>query len=228
MAIIVVCHGCRKSFQVSDKFAGKSGPCPNCKEILRVPMPDEQVQVHVPTEFASGGRDSHGKLDLKPITRTDAKLQPLATTIIVAASLATLFLAWAGGKAHVFDSSWASALSLLVISQPLAMAAYAILRNDELEAYRGWPLYLRAAVCAVAYVLLWGLFFLLASRGVITGEVWVWVFVAPPFVALGGLVAMASFDLDYGDALFHYGFYVLVTVILRWAAGMKWVWDLSQ
>ena len=62
----------------------------------------------------------------------------------------------------------------------------------------------------------------------ITGDVWVWLFVAPPLLALGGLVAMAAFDLDYGDALFHYGFYVLVTVILRWAAGMKWVWDVSR
>jgi hypothetical protein len=228
MAIIVVCPGCRKSYQVSDKFAGKAGPCPSCKQILQVPMLDQQVQVHTPVEFAGGGRDSHGKLDLKPIARTDAQLRPLATAIIVSASLAMLFLAWAGGKAGMFQSLWACTLSLLLVSQPLAMAAYAILRNDELEPYRGWRLYLRAAICAVGYVVLWGLFSLLASRGVITGDVWVWFFVAPPLLALGGLVAMAAFDLDYGDALFHYGSYVLITVILRWAAGLKWVWDVSR
>jgi hypothetical protein len=228
MAIIVVCPGCRKSFQVSDKFAGKSGPCPNCKQTIQVPMPDEQVQIHVPTEFAGGGRDASGKLDLKPIARTDAKLEPLPTAIIVAASLVTLFLAWAGGKAGVFHALWAAAVGLLAISPPLVVAAYTILRNDELEPYRGRPLYLRAAICAVGYVLLWGLFSFVASRGLITGEIWIWFFVAPPFVALGGLVALATLDLDYGDALFHYSVYVLVTVILRWAAGMKWVWDVSR
>ena len=185
MAIIVVCHGCRKSFQVSDKFAGKSGPCPNCKEILRVPMPDEQVQVHVPKEFASGGRESHGKLDLKPITRTDAKLQPLATTIIVAVSLATS--SWHGPVEGphvrhflVFRGQLAGDLA------PLVMAAYAVLRNDEVGAV--------SRLAAVSFArqsvrsrmsLLWGLFSLLASRGVISGDVWVWVFVAPPFVVVG-------------------------------------------
>jgi hypothetical protein len=38
---------------------------------------------------------------------------------------------------------------------------------------------------------------------------------------------MASLDLDFGDGLFHYGFYLVVTVLLRWLAGMKWVWDVT-
>jgi hypothetical protein len=228
MAIVVVCPGCRKSYEVSDKFAGKSGPCPKCKQILQVPALSEQVQVHTPTEFASGGRNASGKLDLKPITHTDAKLQPLATTIIVAAALATLFAAWAGGNRGMFDAFWASAVSLFVVSPPLVVAAYAIVRNDELEPYRGKSLCFRAAVCAGGYVVLWGLFSWLAAHGVITGDVWVWVFVGPSFLAVGGLVAMATLDLAFGDALFHYGFYILATVILRWAAGMKWVWDVSR
>ncbi len=227
MAIIVVCPGCRKSYQVSDKFAGKSGPCPSCKHTLRVPMPSEQVQVHEPVEFASGGRNASGKLDLKPIPHVDAQLQPLATTLIVAASSATLLLAWAGGRLGLFHAFWASAVGLLIVSPPLAVAAYPILRNDELEPHRGQSLYLRAAICAAGYVVLWGLFSWMASRGLISGDVWVWAFVAPPFLAVGGLIAMGSLDLDYGDAVFHYGFYLLATIILRWAAGLKWIWDVS-
>ena len=66
---------------------------------------------------------------------------------------------------------------------------------------------------------LWGVFSLLVSRGVVTGELWNWIFVAPPFVAVGAMAALAAFDLEFGDAAFHYGFYLLATVTLRWAAG---------
>ncbi len=74
---------------------------------------------------------------------------------------------------------------------------------------------------------LWGLFTLLVARGVIFGELWIWLFVAPPFAVAGGLFAMASLDLDFGDAVFHYGFYC-GNPDPRWAAGLKWVWDITS
>ena len=37
MPISVVCPGCKARFNVSDKFAGKKGPCPKCKTVLTVP-----------------------------------------------------------------------------------------------------------------------------------------------------------------------------------------------
>ena len=76
MSIIVVCTECRKSFKVGDKFAGKSGPCPNCKHTIRVPEKSEEVKVHVPEQFAGGGRSKTGKLITKPIVRTNAKFNP--------------------------------------------------------------------------------------------------------------------------------------------------------
>jgi len=69
---------------------------------------------------------------------------------------------------------------------------------------------------------------MLASREVITGDIWVWLFVVPPFLAAGGGIALATLDLDFGNGLFHYAFYVLVTVFLYRAAGLKWVWDLAS
>lgn len=228
MSILVVCPGCRKSFQVSDKFAGKSGPCPNCKHILHVPKLSEQVQIHEPEEFASGGRNTEGKLDLKPIERMETKLQPVTVVLIAAGTLLTLFVAWAGGRAGLFDHLWATILGLLVVSPPLVVGAYSVLRNDELEPYRGKPLYLRAAICSAAYMVLWGFFSLLAARGILSGEPWVWLFVAPPIFAMGALAALATLDLPFGDGVFHYAFYVLVTMLLRWAAGMKWIWDLTS
>jgi hypothetical protein len=227
MSIIVVCPGCRKSFKVSDQFAGRTGPCPSCKRPLKVPDKAQEVKVHAPEEFAGGGRSTSGKLVIKPVAFTPTKLQPVTTTIIIASVLVVLAVTWVGGRAHLFESMIATTVGLLLVSPPLVMAAYEILRNDDLEPYSGKQFYIRSSLCALGYMALWGLFTLLVSRGFVSGELWSWAFVAPPFAVAGGLFAMAAFDFDFGDGLFHYGFYFVATMILRWAAGMKWIWDVT-
>jgi hypothetical protein len=228
MSIIVVCPGCRKSFKVNDKFAGKSGPCPNCKQTIKVPEKKEEVVVHAPEAFEGGGRTTSGKLVIKPIEFETTKLRPVPTVLIVAAVLTMVVLAWIGGRAELFRSVWVASVCLVVISPALTIAAYAILRDAELEPYTGRELYIRASLCTLAYAALWGIFTLLVARGFITGELWSWLYVAPPFVVVGGLFAMAAFDFDFGNGLFHYGFYLLAIIGLRWLAGMKWVWDISR
>src|SRR6187401_2984774 len=59
MAIDVTCASCKTRFQVSDKFAGKQGPCPKCKKIITVPTKKDEVVIHVPE---SGPKDSKGVL----------------------------------------------------------------------------------------------------------------------------------------------------------------------
>ena len=59
----------------------------------------------------------------------------------------------------------------------LCIAAYSFLRDQELEAYTGKSLYLRAALCGLAYALLWAAYYPLPLYGIITGEPWQWVFV---------------------------------------------------
>jgi hypothetical protein len=233
MSIVVVCPGCLKSFKVSDRFAGKSGPCPSCKRTLQIPTKEEEVKVHEPEAFAGGGKSTTGKLVTKPIDRVNAKLRPMTTTLIAAATVLVLLATWFGRClgafecCKVFDIPLAAILGLLLVSPPLTVAAYEMLRDDELEPYRGKALCLRASGCGLAYAALWGVFALLASRGVITGEWWNWIVVLLPFVPIGGLAATGAFDLEFGDGVFHYAFYLLATGLLRWIAGMKWIWDLS-
>ena len=33
---------------------------------------------------------------------------------------------------------------------------------------------------------------------------------------------------NVGNGFFHYACYVLLTALLRWAAGMGWLWDVAQ
>jgi len=223
MSIVVICRNCRKTFKVSDRFAGKSGPCPNCKATIRVPEKRKEVQVHAPTEFGSGGRTTEGKLALKPIAREETKLEPVATVAAVAAAVVVLLVAFVAGRVRLFDNLLVTAGALLLISPPLCAAGYSFLREEELQPHRGLSLWVRAAICGAGFAALWGGYAYVA-RSMLSGELWEFMFVVPAFLAIGGLVPRVTFDLEYGNGFLHCAFYVLVTGILGWVAGLGWPW----
>ena len=135
--------------------------------------------------------------------------------------LTSVLVAWLGGSL-IRESLVVRCVGLLVISPPLVVAAYSFLRDDELEPDQGKALVIRSAICTLAYIALWGLYSYFA-RAALSGELWEWLFVLPPFLAIGALVALASLDLDFGSGFFHCDFYVLVTVLLGSVAGIHWV-----
>jgi hypothetical protein len=225
MPISVMCPACKARFSVSEKFAGKKGPCPKCKAPITIPeVVAEEIKIHVPEQFASGGKDSKGRAVSKPIPREETKVKPLGVVAVVAATIlalgAALAVRFVGYKLPFIVAG------LLIISPPLAAAGYSFLREDELEPYRGRSLLVRTTLCGLAYAALWGLFTPLPAYGLLTGEVWQWVFIAPLFAAIGAAVSWACLDLDFGSAAVHYAFYVIVTVILRAVAGLPHLWNL--
>jgi len=211
------------------QFAGQTGPCPKCKSPIRIPKKGEEVQVHAPTAFAEGGRGVSGELLTKPIERKAVKLSPVVGVAIAGTGLLALLVAWVLGRTGLFQQHLIlSAIGLLVVSPPLVVAGYTFLRSDdELEPLNGLGLYLRAGICSLAYVGLWWVFGRVAGQA-LTGEIWNWFFVAPPFFFVGALIALACLDLDFGSGFFHYCFYILLTMVLRWAAGMGWVWQVAN
>lgn len=223
MPIFVVCKACRARFQVSDKYAGKSGPCPKCKAVITIPGKSEEVKVHGGEDFARGGRDSAGKLVLKPIARQEVRFRPFTAVLVAAIALVALVVAGMAGSL-IRDYLLVRAVGLLLISPPIILAAYTFLRDDELEPYRDRDLYLRLGICTLCYLVLWGTLGYATDR-LMTGEIWQWLYVGPPFFIVGSLVALACFDLDFTNAFFHYSCYILLTIILRWVAGMPWPWQ---
>jgi hypothetical protein len=220
MAILVVCPGCKKRFDVHDRFAGKKGPCPKCKTIIQVPAKGEEVVVHVPQEF--GPKNASGRATLKPIARTETKISPLLTAAVIVASLATLLVAWwlRSPKGDV-SALWLT-LGALVLAPPLAWAGYAFLRDDELEPYRGREVWLRVGICGLVYAALWGLVAIVsgyAFRGA-PFEVTHMAFLIPAMVAIGAFAAWGSFELDFGVGALHYALYLGVTVLLRLIMGL--------
>ncbi len=91
MAIVVVCPNCRARFQVSEKFAGKQGPCPKCKGVITIPALDEQVKIHEPEQFAEGGKDAKGRAVLKPVARVETKVRPVMVVGIVGAAITGMY-----------------------------------------------------------------------------------------------------------------------------------------
>ncbi len=223
MAISVVCSGCKKRFRVSDQFAGKTGPCPHCKTPIKIPEKGPEVKVHAPEEFESGGRGQSGQLLIKPIARRYVRWNPVVTAGIVGAVLCTVAIAYLGGT-FFRDSLLVRLIGIMLVSPPLVIGGYMVLHDDELEPYTGKSLYVRGAICAAVYIILWGLFGYIAAP-LLTGELWNWFFVTPPFLFIGALAGFATLDLDFGSALVQYGFYLLVTIIVRWLAGMGWIWN---
>lgn len=224
MPIAVVCPGCKARFSVSDKFAGKKGPCPKCKVPITIPaVAAPEIKIAEPEPVAVGGKGKGGPIS-KPIARRESKVAPTTWALIGGGAVLVLVLAFA---TRIMPNKLpAIALGLLALGPPLAVAGYSFLRDDELEPYSGRPLWVRAAICGLAYAALWGLYWPCAEF-FLSGEVWQWLFVGPAFVALGGGVAYALLDLDFSSGALHYIFYLIVTLLLRAAMGLPPIWAIT-
>lgn len=221
MPIPVVCPGCKKRFSVSDKFAGKKGPCPQCKTVIQVPEKGEEIVVHAPEEF--GPKDTKGRAVLKPIARKETKVSPLLTAVILVAIAAVLVVAWKFRSPDGKQPLLLLALGAIALAPPLVWAGYSFLRDDELEPYSGKSLSLRVLACSAVYALLWGLVALVT--GYVLGgdkvEVIHMVFIAPVMIGIGTFGSHLSLDLEAGTAAIHCSLYLLVTVTLRLILGLS-------
>lgn len=226
MPIDVTCPGCKSRFQVSEKFAGKKGPCPKCKKVITVPTLEQQVKIHAPEP--AGPKDAKGKVVSKPIARTETKYSQTfligVVGSIVAVIVIGLFLR-VGFKPKNKPAEVPViflAVGAMALAPPLCWAGYSFLRDDELESYSGKSLWIRVAITATAYALLWMIYFAiktyaLGGKSPATYEM---LAIIPPLVLAGGFASFASFELNYGNGLLHYGLYLLVTVLLRLLIGL--------
>lgn len=225
MSIRVTCPGCHTRFNVSEQFAGKSGPCPKCKKAIQIPEKEEEVVVHAPENF--GPADSTGRSVLKPIFREEAKVSTvqmfaIGLSIVLGLGVA-LVLRFSIPDPADFP------LPLLVVgaialAPPLSWAAYGFLHNRELEAFKGTDLWIRILVSSGVFGVLWVLFpvILYAVNADEYSLVYSSIAIAIMMVA-GGATAMLAFDYDYLFGCVHFGFYLITILVLRVIAGLEFV-----
>jgi hypothetical protein len=222
MPIPVTCPSCHARFQVSEKFAGKKGPCPKCKKPITIPALEQQVKID---DRAHGGtKDASGKLVLKPITRTETRLSKIAIVGILVGIVVAFGLAFGIGAMYEDKSeipAWLLGAGAFLIAPPLAIAGYAFLRDDELEPHQGVAVILRALACSVGYATLWILYYLLVPVEYrrLGDDPIIGAIIIAPFLAIGTMIGLASFDLDLGNAVMHYLGYIIVCIVLALVMG---------
>jgi predicted Zn finger-like uncharacterized protein len=235
MPIPVVCPSCKSRFTVSDQFAGRTGPCPKCKQTIKVPTPAAKaVVIHEP-EAPVASSSGSGKAPTAPIKRRNkpVSLGSFAAAAVgavlfmgIAALLPVVYPPQAAGDESTSRTSIPTWLLLgggFAAALPAVLLGYAAVRNRELEPYQGRPLAVRVLTCALVYAGLW------AIRGAIPWlnpawqltDMYEWFMLGPLFVAAGGLAALATLDLEPGSAAVHFSFFVLFTSLLRWLAGLS-------
>ena len=228
MAIDVTCPGCKTRFQVSDKFAGKKGPCPKCKVVIEVPAKKDEVIIHAPD--VSGPKDSTGKAVLEPIFREEVRL-PLPLIIgIVASVVIVLIMAFVLRFQPPETKRFLAIVGSVLLAPPLVFAGYTFLRDQEAAPHRGLELLVRLIAPSIVYPLLWGLYsFIFQYFGYdkSSPEMLALIPTVAAMVVLGAITCQASLELDFGPAAMHYALYLASTVILRVIMGMSAYWDVA-
>lgn len=222
MKIAVTCPGCLSRFEVSEKFAGKKGPCPKCKKEITVPALSEQVVIHAPE--TEGPKDAKGTPVLKPIQRVDVKFSwPIAALV---GGVGLVLLVTAIGVRLSFSEPPTALLALASIGLGplLAYGGYFFLHESELEGYSGKEAWVRSAACGGVYAFTWAIYWLLpqyllenttmAENSLVTASL---LLVA--MIIIGSITAVLALELENFSGVMHYMFYLAVTMVLTIVAG---------
>jgi hypothetical protein len=222
MPIQVTCPNCLKRFQVSDKFAGKTGPCPNCKKPLRVPDASEEVVIHAPEPEAP--KDSKGKSIVAPILREEVDFTRRGLILTAGAVLAGILVA-VGFRFYGGAPWWAQVLGAVLLAPPLVWVGYTFVREQELEPYRGEELRNRVLILSGIFAALWLIYVFIppylfdldsaSEMDFMTAGI---TFVV--MLGLGTVASIATFELETIGGLAHAGLYLIGTALLAIIAGV--------
>ncbi len=222
MAIQVTCAKCFARFTVSDKFAGQTGPCPKCKTVITIPALNEQVVVH---ESAKGPKDASGRPVSRPIFRQETPITAIHWTMVGCGAVILLVVAVVGRLMYSTETfPWAGlGLGALLCGAPTAFIGYWLLRDPEAGGFGGQELWLRVAVCAAGFALLWGFSPLMAfafNEPVAQPSMLSQSVALALIMLAGGGISLLTFDLDYLMGLVHAVTYVAFCLIMRLIAGL--------
>ncbi|MEM9644759.1 MAG: hypothetical protein AAF989_07185, partial [Planctomycetota bacterium] len=204
----------------------KQGPCPSCKNVIRVPTLDEQVVIHEAAEDSP--KDSTGTSVLKPITRTDASLTRKGMVVTVLAVIGIFALAFAmrslGGDAGT--PLWAQILGLVLLAPPAVWASYSLVYDRELDPYRGTELWQRVLAVSGIFVLLWVIYAFAPSYvfDLDRPSEMSWAIAGIALVVMiiaGAFASVAAFDIEFTGGIVQSGLYFLAAIALAMVAGVQ-------
>ena len=222
MPIAVTCPGCLTRFTVSDKYAGKTGPCPKCKKQLIVPDKSQEVVIHAPE--TAGPKDTKGVVVLKPLKRAEFKLSRIELILAIVLAIFSTGFSIYGRYGFSEVPWWMPATGVLVLAFPLAWIGYTFFHDDELAEYSGKERLSRVAACAGVFASSWGIYWFLAyylgnKTLAQVDAVQFLIFVLLMFV-VGTLGSMLSMELEIGQSFLHYSMFFAITFVLALLMGV--------
>lgn len=229
MPIQVTCPSCHTRFSVGDQHAGKTGPCPKCKNPIKIPEKGDEVIIHAP-ELEAGAKDASGRNVLKPLKRKETKFSLNVTAVVVGLVLLSLGMAWILGRSDLGDSQiWVLAAGAIVLGPLVSYAGYTFLRDDELGVFDTQSAVIRSLACGLVYALMWGLYVYLGSQlfgsdAFAEGLEMVQIAgLLAAVIGIGTFAAFVSFDFEPITGFFHFALYFVVTILLRAVMGLPFL-----
>jgi hypothetical protein len=223
MSIQVTCGTCFTRFNVSEKFAGQKGPCPKCKTVITIPTAAEQVVIH---ERESGPKDAGGRPVLRPVFRQETPIGAIHWTIAACTAVIMLVVAIVARSLYTVETfPWFGLVfGAVICSVPVALVGYIVLRNPEAGGFGGRELWLRIALVAMGFALLWGMspIAAFAFADPIAKPSLLSQSVAMVILVLAGAgISLLALELDYLFGLVHAGAYAVLCIIMRMLAGLS-------
>ncbi|MDR0520891.1 MAG: hypothetical protein LBH00_03450 [Planctomycetaceae bacterium] len=220
MPIRVVCPGCLKRFQVSDRFAGKTGPCPNCETTIAIPLVSVVIQ-----EDGDAAKNVKLPAEKMPIPRLSSDVDPIKAGRLALAVLGIVLLTFLLGMIPMpmVLRSFLGIIGLSAVSFPLVFAGYHILKDrEQLLVFTESGLLRQTGLTAAGYVLIWLVFeyFLSASRA----DVFLGWFYFIIFAYLASFFSEEMLQIPSVPAFFHFCFFGFSVMLLRYCIGLGWFW----
>jgi hypothetical protein len=223
MPIPVTCPGCLSRFTVSDKYAGKQGPCPKCKQTITVPDKSQEVVIHAPENF--GPKDAAGKPVLKPIKRVEFTPNGFQIVIAICVAAVSIIAALWARLSEATPPTWALALGAIALAYPLCSIGYTFFKDDELGGYIGKERLVRLGICAAVFALTWAVYWLVAyyfgNRVLAQVDTLQMAILVAIMFGLGVAVSIGACELEVGQSFMHYAIYFLATLLLALIAGVQ-------
>ncbi len=217
MAIDVICAGCFKRFQVSDQFAGRSGPCPGCKTIIAIPTLEDQLVIQEP-ENKAGKPGTHTKID--GIARRAGFFQRLEVislcSLFAAAGVIAFLTRMLQTDSDSFTSTTAtlSVLGLLLLSLASSALGYGILKKTEIQVFERRKAFMRSIITAAIY-------FFIASTFIATSlllihyeepsYMMILSIIGAACFVIATFVPMACFEMEFAQGALHVAVMICIT-----------------
>lgn len=225
MAIHVICPGCMARFEVSDRFAGKKGPCPKCGHIIEIPK--ENVTIVAPDEMVVDGKKVHNPDMVRPIERKTYSFTGQALVVNLAVAAAVLIVAAIFHFVHFLPL--AIPIGVLLggtAAFTLVKYGYMTFRDpDDLEIFLGGTLGKKSVIAAVILMFLWILYELLLLYMNPGGMALAYLV---PVAVLAAFVPVVLFDMSFTDSLAVAAVFLLAVILLRgimFSSGNGWIWQ---